>query len=277
MARHRTTNLRHFAVITAAVAGVGGAAVSQAAVVDVMIENLSPSDGMFLTPVWIAAHNGGFDSYSGGDPASNFPGLEELAEDGMIDPIAAAFADSAAGQAGGRDAIVAAESVAPPPFNPGESATVQFDVGQATVNRYFSYASMVIPSNDLFIANGDPMAHMLFDENGIFQGPIVIEVFGSDVNDNGTEVNDINGGAAFSANGGDPADEGANIARYFDIDGNGDYLATIVGTDTASGATVGSVFVPDDLVARITITPEPASASLMLIGALATLRRRRHA
>jgi hypothetical protein len=28
---------------------------------------------------------------------------------------------------------------------------------------YFSYVSMVLPSNDAFVANGDPMKHMIFD------------------------------------------------------------------------------------------------------------------
>ena len=48
---------------------------------------------------------------------------------------------------------------------------------------------MVIPSNDAFIANGDPLAHRLFDDRGNFIGEDFV-VTGADVLDAGTEVND---------------------------------------------------------------------------------------
>ena len=58
-------------------------------------------------------------------------------------------------------------------------------------SQYFSFASMVIPSNDAFIANGDPMAHSVFDENGNFVGAsFLVMGTGSTVWDAGTEVND---------------------------------------------------------------------------------------
>ena len=55
--------------------------------------------------------------------------------------------------------------------------------------RYFSYASMLIPSNDAFIANGSPLAHPVFDASGEFVAESFF-VLGSEVNDAGTEVND---------------------------------------------------------------------------------------
>jgi len=49
---------------------------------------------------------------------------------------------------------------------------------------------MVIPSNDAFLAVDDnALVDPIFDEDGNFLGPIVIERFGSDVLDAGTEVN----------------------------------------------------------------------------------------
>ncbi|NEO32726.1 MAG: calcium-binding protein [Symploca sp. SIO3C6] len=49
---------------------------------------------------------------------------------------------------------------------------------------------MVIPSNDAFLAvPDDPQADPIFDAEGNFIGPVVIERFGSDVFDAGTEVN----------------------------------------------------------------------------------------
>ncbi|NET40367.1 MAG: CHRD domain-containing protein [Cyanothece sp. SIO1E1] len=56
-------------------------------------------------------------------------------------------------------------------------------------NTYFSYASMVIPSNDAFIANGSPTAHPLFDAEGNFIAT-PFYVTGIEALDAGTEVND---------------------------------------------------------------------------------------
>ena len=66
--------------------------------------------------------------------------------------------------------------------------TFALDAGNAG-NRFFSYASMVIPSNDAFIASADPTAHAVFDELGNFVGGSFV-VYGSRVRDAGTEVND---------------------------------------------------------------------------------------
>jgi len=56
-----------------------------------------------------------------------------------------------------------------------------------TDDTYFSFLSMVIPSNDAFIGNDDPLAYKIID--GGFQ-PQVIDIFGSMVWDAGTEIND---------------------------------------------------------------------------------------
>ena len=48
---------------------------------------------------------------------------------------------------------------------------------------------MVLPSNDFFIANGNPLTHQIFDDAGSFLGADFI-VQGSEVLDAGTEVND---------------------------------------------------------------------------------------
>jgi len=177
--------------------------------------------------------------------------------------------------AGGVDATITAGSMPPPVFSPGESASMLLDIGDATINRYFSFASMIIPSNDLFIGNGDPLAHMLFDAGGNFTGPITIEIRGSDVYDAGTEVDDAFGGAAFSANGGTSMDEFNDIARYFDIDPTGDYLSSFIGSETASGDIISSAFGPDDVIARVTIVPAPSALAVLGLGLVAGRRRRR--
>ncbi|MFK7759627.1 MAG: spondin domain-containing protein [Phycisphaerales bacterium] len=247
--------------------------------ISVQIENTSSADGFFFTPFWVAAHNGGFDSYDGGALAAGFPGITEIAEGGDTGPITAAFSGSAAGLAGGVQATqtaVAFDGDAPV-FSPGESTTFNLNVGDASVNRYFSYASMVVPSNDLFVANGNPFAHAIFDEGGNFNGTTVIEIYGRDVNDNGSEVNDATAGAAFSILGGEGIDESVVVRNFFTESGDSTYLESFIGTGTANGSTIGSVFGADDLIARITISevPAPGGVAALAMGGLVIGRRRR--
>ena len=61
--------------------------------------------------------------------------------------------------------------------------------GRDASSRYFSYVSMVIPSNDAFVATGNPRAHRVFNRGGHFHSADFI-VWGSDVLDAGTELND---------------------------------------------------------------------------------------
>ncbi len=53
------------------------------------IENLAPTNGTLLTPVWFGIHNGTFDTDDRGRPVS--PGLESLAEHGAVDLISRGF------------------------------------------------------------------------------------------------------------------------------------------------------------------------------------------
>lgn len=145
--------------------------------VTVTVTNLSGQDGSLITPAWVALHNGGFDVYDRNAPAS--PGLERLAEDGNTGPLSDEFAGTI-----GQDATLGG------PLAPGESAEMTFLVrGNSAAAAYFSYASMVIPSNDAFVANGDPRAHRLFDGQGNWVAQDFM-VYGDRVLDAGTEVND---------------------------------------------------------------------------------------
>lgn len=168
------------AITTVAVAGILAAGPpSDLTTVTVIIENLAPPGGTYLTPVWVGFHDGGFDLYDNGAAIS--PELERLAEDGNTGPLMMAF--------GGIQATILSDT-GMPPLAPGETATMSFTLdGRDQANRYFSYASMVIPSNDAFIANGDPRAHKIFNNGGHFRGVDFI-VYGAAVNDAGTELND---------------------------------------------------------------------------------------
>ena len=149
--------------------------------VTVTITNLAPEGGTLQTPFWVAVHNGKFDTYDRGDAAS--ASLERLAEDGNTGPLSEDFAARGKGQ----DATIAGPDG---PLDSGDSATYSFIVGpDAKRSRFFSYASMVLPSNDAFVANGSPKAHRLFNRRGDFVGQDFV-ITGSKVLDAGSEVND---------------------------------------------------------------------------------------
>ncbi|MGK7890904.1 MAG: spondin domain-containing protein [Leptolyngbyaceae cyanobacterium] len=148
--------------------------------VTVSVKNLAPSDGTRLTPVWVGFHNGQFDTFSAGEPASS--ALEAIAEDGNITPLSKDFNASGAGRV---DGIVSGTPILP---NIAASQTFVLDPN-AIDSRYFSYAAMILPSNDTFIGNGNPTAIAIFDESGNFVGSSFV-VPGSGAYDAGTEIND---------------------------------------------------------------------------------------
>ncbi|MDB9516102.1 spondin domain-containing protein [Roseofilum reptotaenium CS-1145] len=146
--------------------------------VTVTIENAAPNLGTSLTPFWVGFHNGRFDTYDRGAPAS--PGLEQLAEDGNNNLISQEFANSGFGNL---DATIGSA-----PIPPGATVRQTFNI-DASQGRYFNYASMILPSNDTFVANGNPLVHEIFDANGNFVGADIL-ISGSQALDAGTEVND---------------------------------------------------------------------------------------
>lgn len=146
------------------------------------VTNLAPEFGTCQTPVWVGIHDGNFDIYDRGVEAS--AALEAIAEDGTVAPLASSFDEASGGVFNG---VVVGDNG---PICPGESATLGFEL---TATRgtalYLSYASMVLPSNDAFVANGDPKAHLIFNPGAQFRFDTIVE-YGSDVLDAGTEVND---------------------------------------------------------------------------------------
>ena len=159
--------------------------------VTVTIENLAPSQGTSQTPHWVGFHGGQFDLYNGGTPADFLPvpndprrSIEQLAEDGNTAPLSETFGELVSG---GVDGTIAGPNG---PIAPGDVAVATFDLNSTVAaNRYFSYASMVLPSNDFWYANGNPRTHEIFDEQGNFVAKNFI-VTNRDVLDAGTEVND---------------------------------------------------------------------------------------
>ena len=160
-----------------------------------------------------------------------------------------------------------------PVFDPGEQVTITVDLDE-TSERFFSFLSMVIPSNDNFVGNANPFAYELFDAMGNFSNIGPIEVFGNEIWDNGTEAND-NLGAAFNAAGGTGTAENGGVTA-------GGSIAQLLGQTTAAGTIVNSIPGSNDLLATITITqvapvPLPAALPLLLagLGGLGFARRQR--
>ena len=149
--------------------------------VRVTIENLAPVDGTVITPLWVGFHDGNFDSFDVGGFASLE--IERLAEDGNTGPISQAFSAS---NAGSEQATLSSGG----PIAPGTKASGIFTLdGDLDISRYFSYGAMIVPSNDAFIGNADPVAFRIFDAAGNFLGAD-FTVTGERVWDAGTERND---------------------------------------------------------------------------------------
>lgn len=222
---------------------------AEAVRIQVNIENISPDRGSFLTPAWVGFHDGiAFDTYNGNTPASSLPfsgsqAMERICEDGSTDAIADDFFTL---QPLGIDTTIPGLRGLAGPIDPGEIVSESFILDSDGPNRYFSYASMIIPSNDFCISNGNPKAHPIFDNEGNFIAQSFF-VQGSETLDAGTEINDeLPGNTAFfgqsKPNTGE--DENGNIgtlgsdlpATGFQAPSNRDGTPNILGTPRFSQA-----------------------------------------
>ncbi|MBL4659947.1 MAG: spondin domain-containing protein [Alcanivoracaceae bacterium] len=231
----------------------------QATEIKVKVEVLTPTGGVFVTPLWVGFHDGSFDSYDTGAPAST--AIERLAEDGDVSELSALFVSSTNNAQD--DVILNPQGFAGAPvFEPGSSSSMVFDLDESS-QRYFSYATMIIPSNDAFVANANPLAHQLFDEDGDFFGPFTFTVYGTQVRDAGTEEN-TESDAAFlnqtAANTGNSTEEAISVHPGFNgsVGNPNASPVNILGGTVASGDVIDAVngdFTNDHYpIMRITIS-----------------------
>lgn len=263
-------NYRKLALATAVAAATMAAGAANATMLQFEFTNNSASEGLYLTPFLSVFHDGTYDAFNAGATAS--AGIEAIAEEGDVS------VERAAAEAAGFTTAVAANAAGfpgAPVIDPGETASFVIDL-DPTSERFISFFSMVIPSNDIFIGTNNPTAYSLFDAAGNFSGIGPIEILGGDVYDAGTEEN--NGlGAPFSADGGTATDTPGGVISL------GPDLSVLAGITRPAG--LGPVITTQgasDLLATVTVTeiaPVPLPAGgLLLLGGLAAmggvLRRR---
>jgi hypothetical protein len=231
---------------------------ARATQLQITVTNSQPAGGFGIAPVWIGLHDGTFATFTAGGTASS--ALESVAELGDNSGLVSLF------NGHGAQTVVGGS-----PYVPGASATSLLSVANPGTDQYLSFAAMVVPSNDFFMGNEDPKAFHLFDASGNFLGPLTIQVFGRNVWDAGTEVNNIDFGAAFIVgdNATDHVAENGTIGPVFG--GTTDYTAylnSISGKATAGGYDISHLISSDDLVAtiRINAVPEPSAAVLLAVG-----------
>ncbi|KAF0094850.1 MAG: hypothetical protein E1N59_1585 [Puniceicoccaceae bacterium 5H] len=266
--------MKHPLTVSLLAASLGVCSVAHGVLVRIDIENLLPANSYAHSPVFLAAHDGTFDLWDAGTTAG--AEIEAIAELGDSGPATTLFNGSSAGMNGGLATTVAASSggFGPGIYLPGAMGSVTLDL-DPVMNRYLSFGAMVVPSNDAFIGNDDPMAIELFDSMGNFSFTSLTVSVGQ-VWDAGTEVDAPMGdGAAFinghTATNSDP--EGGMIS----LDPN---LDAYLGSDTPAGYTVSVLPSGSEGLVRFNavVVPEPrtyaALAGLLALGLVGWRRRR---
>ena len=246
---------------------------AQTVQVRVTVENLAPANSIALAPFRFGFGNGTFDSFDNNQPAfllgapdiSQAP-IVTIAEGGSGSAWFPAFQ---AAEPNANLGSVFGPSI--PPILPGESNSVVIEVDLS--NRFFTFGSMVVPSNDHFLGNANPTAFEVLDTNG----NLVLTNFtenASRIWDAGSETeNPAN--AAFLVGGVNDQRENENLPVTFNFAD----LSAFNGLTTAAGYVFDhSLLSADTPVLSVSFerVPEPASMLLFVGGmsAIGCTRRR---
>lgn len=227
----------------------------------VTAENLAPTNSISFAPLRVGFHDGTFDTFNNGEAAT--APIISIAEGGSGADWFPFFASQ---QPNGTSGTVANGG----PLLPGGSASVTFDV-DPSINKFFSFASMVVPSNDYFIGNDGPASIRLFDDNGNFVGQ-TINQFARDIWDAGSEEDNILNAAFIPGSNNDDRIEQNGVVS-FDFEG----LSLFNGLTTAAGYTFDLQLTADTPVYRISfeVIPAPGAVGVLAMSGLVVARRRR--
>jgi len=258
-----TISNRFKAIALLGIAGLSVAAHAQPVQLRVTIQNLAPANSVSFAPLRVGFHNGSFDAFNNGQTPT--APIISIAEGGSgsdwFPAFAAAEPNATLGTVVGMPAG---------PLLPGATASTMFTV-DPSVNRFFTFGSMVVPSNDHFIGNDDPMEYMLFDAMGNLNISLISQ-FGSEIWDGGSETEDP-ANAAFLVGGINDNRTPQNGVVNF----NFDRLDTFNGLTTATGYTFQRQIGANDEVYRISfeVVPAPSAGVALGLGGVLVARRRR--
>ncbi len=252
--------MKHVILTATAVTAMSAAAHAEIVQVRVTAENLAATNSVTFAPLRVGFHDGSFDVFNQGETAT--APIISIAEGGSGSAWFPAFA---AQQPNGTSGTVANGG----PLLPGATATQDFFI-DTTTNQFFTFAAMVVPSNDHFIGNDSGTAYQLFQNGQLAINSIT--QYASDIWDAGSEVNNPANAAFLVGSNNDDRIQDTGVVG-FDFAG----LSLFNGLETAAGYTFDSQLTADTAVYRISfqIVPAPGVVGAMGMAGLGLLGRRR--
>lgn len=233
----------------------------------ISIENVSAERGAIttpLSPVFYATHNANWQLFSVGEPASP-NGLEALAEDGDAGPLVTAVTGATGtGMVGAATTPVGGS---PGPAAPGQR--YEFSVTPTSAYPYLTIATMIVESNDAFLAF-DAMGLALLNARGVPRSSADIA---ADIRrelavwDAGTEVNEVPGAGPYqplrqAAPNSGPVDPDSSVRRYADATND------LAGSGLGGFAEVDIAYVPGTTPPQFNVTLRNTSGSTAYNGGL---------
>jgi len=231
--------------------------VASAAQVNVIVtlRHLAPANSVSFAATHLGFHNGVFDAFNNGEVAT--APIISVAEAGNGNAWRQAFS---AAEPNATVGTIAGQ------LRPGDSRSSTFLVDTAA-NPFFTFASMVIPSNDFFIGNDSPTQYRLFNDAGnLLIGSIVQKA--SQIWDAGSEAFDpANAAFIVGSTGSQRTPQNGVVGFNFSELAGFDGLVTGAGYTFQSGLAAGTdIYRIDFEVATI---PLPAPIGLLAAGLLA--------